>query len=94
MYDSTAGAHCGLWPYRTSRLVPEYEQKLYLMPALHMLEAMEKQFCNWDEDEDSILQMGTERYHTETGRHMPIIYGDYFFIEALYKLRGGKELFW
>ena len=64
------------------------------MPALRMLEAMEKQFCNWDKDEDSILQMGTERYHTETGRHMPIIYGDYFFIEALYKLRGGKELFW
>lgn len=94
VYDSTAGAiaACGL--IELARLVPEYEQKLYLMPALHMLEAMEKQFCNWDEDEDSILQMGTERYHTETGRHMPIIYGDYFFIEALYKLRGGKELFW
>ena len=94
VYDSTAGAiaACGL--VELAHLVPEYEQKLYLMPALHMLEAMEKQFCNWDEDEDSILQMGTERYHTETGRHMPIIYGDYFFIEALYKLRGGKELFW
>ena len=38
--------------------------------------------------------MGTERYHGEVGRHIPIIYGDYFFIEAISKMRGNKYQIW
>ena len=94
IYDSTAGAiaACGL--IELARVTEEYEQKSYLMPAMRILQAMEKHFCNWDEEEDSILQMGTERYNSQEGRHIPIIYGDYFFVEALYKLKGNTELFW
>lgn len=92
IYDSTAGAiaACGL--IELSKVVPEYEKKMYLTTAIKLLKAMEEKFCNWDENEDSIVQMGTERY--ENGHHMPIIYGDYYFVEALYKLRGNELLFW
>ena len=41
--------------------------------------------------------MGTEAYYPgggDKGRHIPIIYGDYYFIEAIYKLRGNDILFW
>ncbi|MEF9959135.1 MAG: glycoside hydrolase family 88 protein [Niameybacter sp.] len=95
IYDSTAGAiaACGL--IEIARMVPEYEKHVYLTPAVRMLKAMEEKFCNWDEAEDSILQMGTEKYHSDGGgRHIPIIYGDYFFVEALYKLKGNEQLFW
>lgn len=94
IYDSTAGAiaACGL--IELSKVVPEYEKKIYMNAAVKLLKAMEKEFCNWDENENSILQMGTERYHDVKGHHMPIIYGDYYFVEALYKLRENDLLFW
>ena len=95
-YDSTAGAiaACGL--IEIAKNVPENEQKIYLGAAINVLHAMEKTFCNWEENEDSVLQMGTEMYHSVNGKgdHIPIIYGDYFFTEAILKLRGEEFLPW
>ena len=94
IYDSTAGAiaACGL--IEIAKNAPEFEQKMYLDAAINLIKAMESKFCSWDISKDSILDMGTEAYHKDTGRHIPIIYGDYYFIEALYKLRGNDLLFW
>ncbi len=92
--DSTAGAiaACGLIEIANS--VGEFEKSLYNNGAIKILKALEQHCCNWQDDEDSILQRGTERYHSEHGRHIPIIYGDYYFVEAFYKLMGNKLLFW
>ncbi len=91
-YDATAGAimACGL--IEIAKAVPEYEQKIYLNAAMKLLKALETAFCNWDEDFDAILKNGTEMYTTGSSR--PIIYGDYFFTEAILKLRGSKFLPW
>jgi len=90
-YDSTAGAvaACGL--IEIAKQVPEYEKVLYLNGAIKMLKAMEKAWCNWEENEDSILQNGTERYGQGP---MPIIYGDYYFAEAVLKLKGAEFCPW
>ena len=92
LYDSTAGAiaACGL--IEIAKNVPEHEKKIYITAAVKLLKAMEKEWCNWSDDEDSILQMGSERY--TSGLHMPIIYGDYFFAEAILKLKGSDFLPW
>ena len=91
-YDSTAGAiaACGL--IEIAKNCPEFEKNMYLSAAIKMLKAMEKEWCDWSDTNDSILQMGSERYGS--GMHMPIIYGDYFFTEAVLKLRGSKFLPW
>ena len=91
-YDSTAGAiaACGL--IELSKLVHEEESGKFLSSALNILKAMENRWCDWNEDEDSILQMGSEAY--TRGIHMPIIYGDMFFTEAILKLRGVSFLIW
>ncbi len=91
-YDSTAGAiaSCGL--IELAKIVAEEEQEQYLVPALRILQAMEKNWCNWTDEEDSILQMGSLMYEKE--QHMPIIYGDYFFAEAILKLKGTDFLPW
>jgi unsaturated chondroitin disaccharide hydrolase len=93
IYDSTAGAcaACGL--IEIARAVPEFEKKIYLDAALNILKAMEEKFCDWNENTDCILGMGTEAYNFGQ-KHIPIIYGDYYFVEALYKLRGNELLFW
>lgn len=64
----------------------------YLSAAINILKAMEQNWCNWSDKEDSILQMGSELY--AHGIHMPIIYGDYFFTEAMLKLKGEEFLPW
>ncbi len=91
-HDSTAGAiaACGL--IEIAKNCPEFEKDMYLSAAIKMLKAMEKNWCNWSESEDSILQMGSEMYGR--GVHEPIIYGDYFFVEAVLKLRGSEFLPW
>lgn len=88
-YDSTAGAiaSCGL-----IELAKILNNDTYLTSALNILKAMEKNWCNWEESEDSILQMGSGWYGKSM--HMPIIYGDYFFIEAMLKLKGEEFLPW
>ena len=93
LYDSTAGAiaACGLIEI-AKYVTNETEQALYLNAAIKILKAMEKEFCNWEDNEDSILQMGTEAY--SKGIHIPIIYGDFYFAEAIYKLKGFDFLVW
>jgi unsaturated chondroitin disaccharide hydrolase len=90
--DTTAGmcAACGL--IEISKVVPEFEKELYLEAAIKILKATEK-YCDWSDSEDSIVQMGTEAFHFGA-KNIPIIYGDYYFIEAISKLRGNHLLLW
>lgn len=93
--DTTAAAcaACGL--IEIAKAVGKYEQKMYMNAAIKILKALEEKYCDWTDKEDSILQMGTEAYNCrEMGQHAPIIYGDYYFIEAIYKLKGNDMLFW
>lgn len=91
--DTTAGvcAACGL--LEIAKAVPEYEKNLYANAAFRILKETEERYCDWSENEDSIVQCGTEAYHFGA-KNIPIIYGDYFFIEALLKLKGDNMLFW
>ena len=90
--DTTAGAiaACGL--IEIAKNVPEYEKKLYLKAAICILKALEKEHCDWSIAEQSILQNGSVCYGRDV--HLPIIYGDYYFVEAMYKLKGFDMLLW
>ena len=92
LYDSTAGAiaSCGL--IELAKNTQGAEQEKYLLAAINILQAMEKNWCNFSDEEDSILQMGSLRYGKE--EHTPIIYGDYYFTEAILKLKGNDFLPW
>lgn len=94
-YDSTAAmcACCGL--LEIAKQVGEYEKPLYLDAAVSILKACERAFCNWNVEEDSIVARGTGAYHgTGTDADAPIIYGDYFLIEAVLRLLEKDFLIW
>lgn len=93
-YDSTAAvcAACGL--LEIAEHVPEMEKAFYIEAAVKMLKATDERFCNWDPQYDSIVQMGSGSYHTEHDRHVPIIYGDYFLLEAVLRLLDRDILLW
>ncbi len=99
LYDSTAGAcaACGL--IELGKLLGEHEGGMYMHAAINILRAMDEKFCNYDEGKDYILGYGTTLYPTDgdyerAGVHIPIIYGDYFYTEAVMKLIGADFFPW
>ena len=67
------------------------QSRIYLEAALKMLTALAEKSCSWNEDEDNLLTKCTAAYH-DKDHEFSIIYGDYYFLEALAKLND-KELF-
>lgn len=103
-YDATAGAvaACGL--IEIAKAVPEYEAGMYLNAAIKILRAMEEKFIDFDPNTDVMLGYGSTRYPDETMLkndewmkthiHVSIIYGDYYYTEAILKLLGSDFLPW
>lgn len=93
-YDSTAAmcTACGLLEIASH--VDENEARFYTEAAYRILRACDEKFANWDPEQDAITTGGTFFYHDPDGTNteVPIIYGDYFFIEAILRLKG-KALF-
>ncbi len=102
LYDSTAGAcaACGL--IELAKILPENEGGKYLDAAINLLRAMGEKFCDFDPANDHMLDYGTERYPADytpegmkkAGVHMSIIYGDFFYTEAVLKLLGATFTPW
>ena len=80
---------CGL--IELARVVPECEKALYLQPAIKMVKVLVEQYCNWNPEEDGILQGGAV---SANRLDIPVIFGEYFFVEAIYKLNEFEPLFW
>lgn len=95
-YDSTAAmiTACGL--LEIAEHVGGLEKRLYTDAAWRILRACEAKFCNWDPEVDSIVDGGTFFYHDPEGKgtEVPMIYGDYYFIEAILRLKGKSLFVW
>lgn len=89
--DSTAAAiaACGL--LEISKQVKEADRIVYEKAATKLIKALVEESCNWDDQVDNILEKCTAAFH-DKNHEFSIIYGDYFFIEAIWKLTD-KELF-
>lgn len=99
MKDTTAGAIAAAGLLEVADLVPELEAPLYRNAAVKMLQALDRHWGAWDLDEEGLLVHGTHSYHFAgsslyPANHSPIIYGDYFFVEAITRLKGRTEFFW
>ena len=97
--DSTAAAlaACGLLEIagqleQTGEL-GKTESRVYKKAALKLLTALEEKRCNWDENHDNLLEKCTAAFHDEA-HEFSIIYGDYYFIEAVWKLTGEELFIW
>ena len=55
---------------------------------MNILKAIEAAHADWDPGTDFILKTGAAQYHgREEELNIPLIYGDYYFLESLFRLR-------
>ena len=76
-------------------IVDEFKDKVskekasnYLNSAIKLLKALDLNSCDYSLNIDNLLTRGSVDYHGQNGHHIAIIYGDYYYIEALMKLKG------
>lgn len=98
-YDSSAGAIAASGMAELAKAVPEEEGAKYLEAAVNILKALTENFCDFDPENDRLLGHGSVRYPVDgdlkkNGVHISLIYGDYFYTEAILKLMGEKYLPW
>lgn len=91
-YDTSAGAiaACGL--IEIAKAVPEFEKRMYMDAALKIMKTLSAEHCDFGETEQSILQNSSASYGK--GTHCSWIYGEYYYVEAMYKLKDFEPLFW
>lgn len=91
--DATAAAiaACGL--IEIAKHVAEHEKDMYLNAALKLLHQLTENDCDWTKENDNIIKNCSASYH-DTQHEFSIIYGDYYFIEAMMKLEGSDFLIW
>lgn len=92
--DSSAGAcaACGL--LLLAELVRAEEAEAYRTAGERMLHSLYANYGAWDrDDEEGLILHGTSHFPEGRNIDVPLIYGDYFFVEGLAMLRGRDGLF-
>lgn len=88
--DACAGtiAACGLL-----ELARATEEKRYFDAGVSILKALNDHCADWTENSPAVLTQCTGSYHG-SDHHIAMNYADFFFTEAIMKLRGDEFLFW
>ena len=91
--DDTAGAiaACGL--IELSKITKNWKKQKYMDAAIRLLKAIDEKGCNYDPNVDELLEKCTAAYN-EPDHNFPMIYADYYFIEAIWKLTGDELFIW
>lgn len=93
--DTSAGicAACGM--LELAEQLPVFERDFYADCALDITKASIKQWGNWKMDEDGLLEGSRGSYHSaEPSEGRSLIFGDYYFVEAILRLAGKHLSIW
>lgn len=76
-----------------AKCVPEPEKEAYLEAAVKILKAIDDKRADWGRGCDAIVQRCSSAYHSAV-HHVTMSYADYYFIEAVYKIKGTGIMLW
>lgn len=76
-----------------AKCVPEPEKEAYLEAAVKILKAIDDKRADWGRGCDAIVQRCSSAYHSAV-HHVTMSYADYYFTEAVYKIKGTGILLW
>ena len=94
--DTSAAACCASGLLEIASLVGENEKAVYYNAAVRILKGITEKFAHLDENDthEELIGGGTGHMPQKQNIMAGLIYGDYFYYEAILKLAGEKELFW
>jgi unsaturated chondroitin disaccharide hydrolase len=92
--DSSAAACAASGLFLLASLVPEPDRAALTQGARSILDSLTSSYADWDGDE-ALLQHGCGAYVNDRPgwEDTSLIYGDYFYLEALARLQGRPGLF-
>lgn len=91
--DTSAAACAASGLIMLSKLVCENESECYRKTAEKIVESLYNNYTDWEHDE-ALIQKGCVAYHEDPEYvETSLVYGDYFFLEALTQLNGREGLF-
>ena len=83
--DNCAGVIAACALLELAGLVPKYEADLYRTPAVKLIQTAAQECTDFTENTPAIMTKCTGAYHSDD-HHIAMVYGDYFFIEAMHRL--------
>ncbi|WP_248926921.1 glycoside hydrolase family 88 protein [Paenibacillus hamazuiensis] len=87
--DSSAAAIAASGLIDISKYVPAGQSGLYLQAAERMIASLTDRYATWDTPEhEAILLHGTGHLPRGANIDVSLIYGDYYYVEAVSKLKG------
>lgn len=94
--DTSAGACAASGMLEIAKYVPDCEKGLYIRHAKKMLNGIYENYGEFDNNHQEFIGGGRISYNTvEENINIGLIYGDYFFVEAIARLNNPEmELFW
>jgi unsaturated chondroitin disaccharide hydrolase len=91
--SAAACAACGM--IELGKILKVSGGKAYTDAAIRLLSVIDSKYANYETGVDYLLSCGTVNYPTDgdfekAEVHVPIIYADYFYTEAILKLCGSE----
>lgn len=92
--DTSAAACAVSGMLELAHILGGVEGRLYYDCAVKILKSLTENYSNLENDKQSLLNCGTGNFPQKNNINVGLIYGDYFYLEAIQKLTGKTELFW
>ncbi len=93
--DNIAGACAACGFLELQNYVEPGAAAVYHAAANKLLRALTERCADWTDATTGVLNKCTASYHDDgAGTHVNLVYGDYFFAEALAKLNGTDPMLW
>lgn len=92
--DTSAASIAAAGLLELSAQLSDHEAEVYRRAAVHTLEALEQNYAaNLESGQDGILTQGCYHYPAQKGLIESTCWGDYFYVEALLKLKGHPTIY-
>jgi unsaturated chondroitin disaccharide hydrolase len=93
--DSSAGAIAASGLLELASLLPDGAGEQYSSAAVNLLQALTTRCATWERpDQDGLLMHATGKFPANENVDVSLIYGDFYYLEALGKLAGLTETCW
>ena len=93
--DTSAGMIAAAGLLTLAGLEKNSEREFCVEGAMNILKALEAGHVDWDPENDFLVKDGSAQYHGRPEEiHIPLIYGDYYFLESMIRLKQSDLEIW